>query len=267
MAKEKIVDLLGLRACDGDVGVEIEMEGKNRFPYEIDKYWKAEEDGSLRGHSVEYVMRKPLPIDKVDEALEYLKEVLVAAKSKPVYSERAGVHVHVNVQQLTLHQTLTMAFVYYCLEYAMVRYCGENREGNHFCLRAFDAEGVIHTLENVLIENNARYLDDEEIRYASLNFCSLFKYGSLEFRAMETQPDFSKISEWSHMLVKLRDYAAKNEEVDILFEISSQGPTGWARSIFGEELFKHINFDGFDRSVMRCMRPVQHLFHFLKGIK
>ena len=266
MANHKVAELLGLRNTKGDVGIEIEMEGKSRFPYEISKWWKAEEDNSLRGYSVEYVMKKPMPLDLVGDALDLLKEEIQLHGSKPVYSERAGVHVHVNVQDLTMDQVFCTAMVYYCLEKALVRYCGENREGNHFCLRVQDADYVLDVIESALIHRNLRFLDTEDIRYASLNFCSLFKYGSIEFRAMETRPDFSKIKEWASMLVAIRNYARELEDYErIPAELSGSGPTGWARQILGDELFNLINYPEFDRDVMRCMRPIQHLFHMKKA--
>lgn len=265
MVELNIRDIVGLNKVGGDVGVEIEMEGNCRFPWEISKYWKAEEDGSLRGYSVEYVMRQPMELKKVKSALNLLKEEMAAYGARPVYSERAGVHVHVNVQELTLKQVISTALVYYCLEHALVRYCGENREGNHFCLRAEDAGFIIDAVESVIQRGRMNALNNEDIRYASLNFCSLVKYGSLEFRSMETQPDLSKILEWSTMLVSLRDYAKDLKDyTEIPTDISAYGPTGWARKVLGEEMFNLINYPEFDRDVMRCVRPIQHLF-YMKG--
>lgn len=259
-----VAEVLGLQQVKGDVGIEIEIEGKNPFPAVRD-YWRSEHDGSLRGYSMEYVMRNPSNIKDVKKKVEYLKDKIDREGSKPVFSERAGVHAHVNVQHMTPNQVITMAMVYYCMETPLVRYCGENREGNHFCLRLQDADYVVDVLETTLRERNLRYLDSEDIRYASLNFCSLFKYGSIEFRAMETQPDFSKIVEWAEMLVRIRDYACKLESLSsIPFEISASGPTGWAKGILGEELFKLVNSPDFDMQVMRCMRPLQHLFYLKK---
>lgn len=256
-----IGQIFGFNVYKGDVGIEIEMEGHKRFPQEFEKIWRSEDDGSLRGHSIEYVMKRPVPIDKVGISLDYLKEAIEAYGSKPKYSERAGVHVHVNVQDMNMEEVFNMALIYYCLETALVRYCGSNREGNHFCLRVQDAEGVLDCLEEAMRTKNLRNFDDENIRYASLNFCSLSKYGSIEFRAMETQPDFSKIKEWANMLYRIREYAKdKGKRSQILFNISSEGPTGWASEILGEELFKEINYPDFDRDVIRCMRPLQHLF-------
>lgn len=266
MSNHPIRELLDLRRCKGDVGIEIEVEALRRLPTMAeDSEWRSETDGSLRGYSMEYVLRKPCPIGKVEKYIDNLKELIALQGSKPQYSERAGVHVHVNVQEMTTNQVLTMAMVYYCMEASLVRYCGPDREGNHFCLRVQDADYVIDVIEQALRNRNLRYLDSEDIRYASLNFCALFRYGSLEFRAMETNPEFSKIAEWAKMLVAIRDYSLKlNSFEEIPFKISAQGPTGWAKEVLGDELFALINEPDFDQGVMRCMRPIQHLFYMKK---
>lgn len=211
-------------------------------------------------------MSEPSHIGDVEKKLTYLMEKVEESNCAPKYSERAGVHVHVNVQELTTKQVLTMAMVYYCLENPLVKYCGDNREGNHFCLRLKDADFVVNLLEHTMVEKNLRYLHNEDIRYASLNFCSLFNYGSLEFRAMETQPDFSKILEWCQMLVAIRDYAvALGSSDQIPFDISAYSPSGWARRILGDKLFGLINHPEFDQDVMRSMRPIQHLLYMKEG--
>lgn len=259
---DTICELLDLKTCKGDVGIEVEMEGLTPFPYDISKWWRAEADGSLRGHSVEYVMKRPAPINGVGPALELLKAEITAGGGSPIYSERAGVHVHLNVQKLTVKQVFATALTYYCMERSLVRFCGDNREGNHFCLRVQDAEYVLRLLENAITRDSLSYLDNEDIRYASLNFCSLFKYGSLEFRSLETQPDFAKIEDWAKIVVAIRDYAMKVDNLyEIPVEISSLGPTGWVRSVLGDDLFNVINYDELDVHVLSCMRNVQHLLY------
>ena len=266
MADHNIRQLLDLRSCKGDVGIEIEVEALRRLPtMPDDSEWRSETDNSLRGYSMEYVLRKPIKIEKVGKSIENLREYVALAKSSPKYSERAGVHIHVNVQEMTSNQVFTMAMVYYCMESSLVRFCGPDREGNHFCLRLEDADYVVDVLESALRNRNLRYLDSEDIRYASLNFCSLFRYGSLEFRAMETTPNFDKVEEWAKILVAIRNYACKLESFDqIPARISGQGPTGWAKEVLGDELFALINEPDFDQRVMRCMRPIQHLFYMKK---
>lgn len=260
MAEQTIAKILGKAVFDADVGIEVEMEGKTEF-MPTEKYWRYEHDGSLRGYAVEYVMFPPLKRDAATKALDYLKEHL-KEHAAPVYSERAGVHVHVNMQEYTTKNLFSFALLYYCFEKVLVRYCGSNREGNHFCLRLCDADYIVDTLYDVMNGSGLGCLNDEDMRYSSLNFCSLFKYGTLEFRAMETQPDLSKIEEWVDMLLALRKFSSELEKYsDIPELISSYGPTGLAKRIFGEELFALLNYEDFDSDVMHCMRPIQQLLY------
>lgn len=261
---KKVVDIFNLIPVEGEVGVEIEMEGENEFPYRgnLEKYWRATEDGSLRGYSAEYVMKQPLELKDVPEALDILSKAIERKGTSPVYSERAGVHVHVNMQQCSVTQVYAMAFTYYCLEHALTRFCGENREGNHFCLRLKDASYTEVLLRESMRVRNFRVLMDDNIRYSALNWCSLAKYGSLEFRSMETMPDLSKIYDWCDMLLRIKRYAMDiNEYSEIPMHISGEGPTFWAKNILGERLFNLIDFPDFDNMVYECMRPIQPLFY------
>lgn len=263
MSSKTIAQLFDFHPIDADVGIEIEMEGNTDFP-STGKYWNLERDGSLRGFSAEYVMI-PLARKEVDEAITHLQTCLKNNCVKIQYSERAGVHVHVNMLNYTLKNVFTLALLYYCFERVLVRYCGPNREGNHFCLRICDADYVVDSLQLAMKDGVIRYMNDEDMRYASLNFCSMFKYGTLEFRAMETQPDLSKILEWTDMLLALREFATGIEQYSEIPElISAHGPTGFAKRVFGEELFALLNYPEFDNDVMHSMRPIQHLL-YMKG--
>lgn len=266
MAERNIAELLKLNTVPGDLGIEIEIEGESYFPEEGDipesMNWRAEADGSLRGYSMEYIIRKPIKHDEVEKHLELLRDLWKAHKCTPKYSFRAGVHVHVNVQRMTINQLLTFACLYYCLEHALVRYCGSNREGNLFCLRAEDAEYALVALETAVGFGDLHQLGTDNIRYSSLNLRAVPQYGSVEFRAMETQPDLSKIKEWCAMLIAIRDAAiATTNRRDIPYEISFKGPEQWASDILGADLFKLIAYDTINRDIMRGMRMCQHLLY------
>lgn len=252
----------GLVPVEGDVGIEIEVEGMQPLPTRVGEKWRSEMDGSLRGYSMEYVLKEPCPIERAGTYLKLLKHHLKKNEAEIIYSERAGSHVHVNVQDLTWDEIVYMSLVYYCLEVPLIRYCGPNRVGNHFCLRVKDAEWVLEPLERAIKYNTPTHLRDEDIRYAALNFNSLFSYGSLEFRAMEVQPDFSKIGEFAKMLVAIREFSRDQANLKTIPQmISGVGPTGWAKNILGEELFKLIDYPEFDMDVMRGCQLVQHLFY------
>ncbi|MHA2086324.1 MAG: amidoligase family protein, partial [Candidatus Thorarchaeota archaeon] len=77
---------------------------------------------------------------------------------------------------------------------------GEGRSGNHFCLRAVDAEALLDSISKYLSTGDRTYISGDEIRYSALNLCSLRKFGSLEFRAMRTTTKVYKIKRWINIL-------------------------------------------------------------------
>src|SRR3990172_9397067 len=105
----------------GDVGVEIEVEGRN-LPY-TEKYWKREADGSLRGpENAEYVLRKPATLTQLKMALKSLAIDYRASEAKVDESVRAGVHVHVNVQHMNMVEVYNFITLYLILEELLTKY-------------------------------------------------------------------------------------------------------------------------------------------------
>ena len=254
-----IKQFLGLNTATGDVGVEIEVEAKSELHTPpISSKWRREEDGSLRGYSAEYVTKTPVDKSIVPTLLDELRAGFSETKCGPKQTYRAGVHVHVNVQQMTAEQVIRFALLYYCFEDVLVRFCGETREGNHFCLRIRDAEGPLVVIEGLRYEKNITKLHSDRYRYSSLNFCALFKYGSIEFRAMETRPDLSKINEWVEMLVALRDYSLKlDSRTSIPERMSYLGPEAMLYEIIGESNYNLVYYKDMERDILRSMRLTQ----------
>lgn len=220
---------------NGDLGIEIEVEG-NSLPM-VDKYWKNEEDGSLKGPETrEYVLRKPSSLNDVRLALNYLDDQYVANNTQVMDTVRAGVHVHVNCQHLTMTQLYTFMTVYLTLENILVKWCGEGRCGNLFCLRASDAEYI---LDQIKAAANSRvfreHLYSDNLRYASMNVKALGDYGSLEFRSMRGTRDLNLIFTWAKTLLSLREYSKElNNPSEVIEKFSLLGAEGFMREVLGE---------------------------------
>lgn len=231
-----IVEILGVRGQTGDVGVEIEVEADNLpHPDTVSDYWRTERDNSLRGHSAEFVLNRPYNLDKVEAALDKLSEQFTVhgTRVRPTY--RAGIHVHVNVQDLTPKQLITFVASYLMLEEVMISYCDKTRMGNHFCLRLSDAGYLLDVLATTIREGDLKALNTEDIRYASVNLTSLFKYGSVEFRALESTFDKDKILNWAGALKQLKDFSKTVAlPTDILGEASAEGFEDYARKMLGK---------------------------------
>lgn len=221
----------------GEVGIEIEVEGKGSIWFPSDSsIWAFKEDGSLRGNSGEYVLRSPCKREEVKVVLDALETELMR-KYTIIPSVRQGVHVHINMNDCTLRQVLAFACCYYILEDLLVEWCGTNRVGNPFCLRALDAEYIIDYLIKCLRrgKEDLMNLNTDTIRYAALNFKSLPKFGSMEFRAMETEKNFNRINTWVEMLLHIKDFSKKYDgtPTNIIRDFSQSTPLGWAESALG----------------------------------
>lgn len=253
---------LDVGRCEGNVGIEIEVEGSDlprSSPNPLfKKVWKVERDGSLRGEdNAEYVLRMPCSYEDVPEALGILQEAIDANQSRVDEAIRAGVHVHLNIQSYTPLELLTFITTYYILEDLFVQWCGKERVGNHFCLRAGDAEFVINKIYEACQAKDWRHLNTEDIRYTALNLTSMFKYGSIEFRSMRSTPNLNEIHMWVKLIQQLEKGARKfgnpKEVIHAMSEMN--GPDRFIEYVMEDmtnELLKYGKV-----SIMPGMRTVQ----------
>lgn len=241
---------------DGDVGIEIEVEGE-RLP-KLGKYWKMEHDGSLRGpENIEYVLERPMSLKDARIALKYLSVQYNKNNSDVHDSVRAGVHVHINVQDLNIIELYNFMTLYLILEEVLVKHCGEHREGNLFCLRTGDADYLLTQLQNAAEDKNFRQLVTDQLRYSSMNVKALGTYGSLEFRAMRGTRDLELIYNWAAVLLNLREVAKQYPSPDKIIEGFSEGE---ARTFLTNALGVHAEvymFEGFERMLCDGMRRAQ----------
>ncbi len=220
----------------GLIGVEIEVEGHN-LP-NPEKWWLREHDGSLKAaETAEYVLARPAKNPaELKQALKYLDELYKAHGSIVDDSVRAGVHVHINCQDLTIKQLYTFICLYLCLENVLVKFCGEYREGNLFCLRASDAEYLLVCLSSAIQQNDFRgTLHTDDLRYASINVKALGDYGSLEFRAMRGTRDLDLIGKWALLLLNLKESSKKfSDPTDVINQFSIKTPIEFVKEVLGE---------------------------------
>lgn len=258
-----LVDIHKEYHSDNLFGLEIEVEGSSLPSTLPATYWRVEKDSSLKtAEAWEYVTPKPFDLKTIRKALDVLDSAYQLNLSNVHDSVRAGVHVHLNVQKWNIKQLMTYAVSYYLLEDILLRFCGENREGNLFCLRTRDAEFVLFKLLEVLKTRNLKPLNSDIIRYASLNYLSLFKYGTIEFRGMRGTRDLDLIYKWVGIVNELR--CAVNEFTDPLDVINSMSGDGELSLIkrllptFADELIA-IYGPTFDKSIRDNARRVQML--------
>lgn len=257
MSVTKLCRITGRKITKGEVGIEIEVEGSN-LPPEI-AGWRRDNDGSLRGESAEYVLERPIPRESIPEYLQRVTKAYEQYSSEINDTDRAGVHIHVNVQDMQVHQVITYICLYLLFEDMLVRFCGESRVGNLFCLRMRDAEGVLRYLEECIENRDVRLLATDNLRYASVNVLAMHNYGSVEFRAMRTTTDMNLIRDWANMLLNLKDLSREFEHPrDLVEKYSALGPQG----LFDKALLVYkqkLTYPDWDKDMWENARVIQDL--------
>lgn len=236
-------------------GLEFEIEG-NGLPRDIDG-WVRKDDPSLRGESAEYVTRVPKPlaatllsIDKFAAAFEGVELTL---------SERTSVHVHVNVGELTTTQVFNIVTLYMLFENYLVGFCGKHREGNLFCLRIGDADGVVDSWLTALEKGFVGRIGADLHRYCAVNLAAIPLFGSIEYRSMRGTIDPVVVKTWVGLLASLHRAALRYESpVYILRKLSMEGAAAIAADTFDNvDVLKFE--EGWERDVLYHARGLQEL--------
>lgn len=266
MVKEynkKIVEIFGNQKAAGEVGIEVEIEGNNLPHVNIDPFWAYHEDHSLRGpENAEYVLRHPIERGRVPEALSKLFKALKKAGSKiREDSPNTSVHVHLNMQQLSLKKVYTVACVWYILEQSLMDWCGSDRAGNLFCLRASDAEASLQRLASAVRYGRYNELNDQDgLRYSAINYTALGKFGSLEFRGLGGVYDEDVINQWVTMLLSIKDFAVRYDNpTEVITEFSARGPEEFLRMVLPDGLHRIIYNKDTSKQLRDGMRLIQNV--------
>ena len=199
-------------AEQGIVGIEVEQESHTALELPELDGWSVHNEGSLRGFGFEYVLSPPLPTEKALSYTEILfKQLAQEPNYKPTSSIRTSIHAHFDVTKYSFNQLLTFTGVYWMLEEFLSDFAGETRKGNLFCIRLKDSLYFSKVLSEVLSKPGKLkvMLCSEHMRYSSLNFASLSKFGSLEFRLMRGTANVEEVKLWVNALECIRLYALK----------------------------------------------------------
>jgi hypothetical protein len=263
----RVSDVLKLPAdklTDGEVGIEVEVEGRN-LPKTDAKIWVMTRDGSLKAdEAIEYVLARPMSREDAMKALKYLDSKYESVGSTVDESIRAGVHVHVNVQSMNMCQLYTFITLYLVFEHLLVRWCGPTREGNLFCLRASDAEYLLHRLGKAARTRRFHEIFyDDDLRYASVNVKAVVEHGSLEFRSMRGTRDLKAVARWVALLLNLRSASLSYPTpISVVEDFSHLSSEVFVKKIFGadgyEEIFPKEDGASLLFKGMRCAQDVAY---------
>lgn len=244
----------------GEVGIEIEVEGLG-LPRRLPKYWKIVKEGSLRGEGQEYILTTPILRREVYHALSALYRSFTINKTKIYDSDRTSVHIHLNVLDIPIIKVLNIIFLYYMFEKMLINYSGEERKGNLFCLSLEEAERGIFLLKQACQNRDLFMLNNDAIRYASLNLKSIVENGSLEFRTLRGTGDMSLICHWIKILTSIYDFGLElKEPINILEIFSCEGPEKLFNFVFKDK-YHELKYKGWQKDMLDSIRNLQYFIY------
>jgi hypothetical protein len=249
---------LALNKCN--TGVEFEFENvKLGLPIEEPAagFWVAKPDGSLRGNGMEFVLREPLFGEDLYTAVKWLCEW--AAKNNFECNYRTGLHVHIDVRNMDEDELISMLVYYALYEKVIFDWVGDDREGSNFCMPFYIAELVLEDIVRALRANDQmREMAKKIDRYAGLNVNPLSKFGSVEWRHLQTTTDFERVLTWINICQSFKKYARKNalKPTELLAELSSKSPEGLFLAILGPTLKEKLWKPGSAATVWERGIPV-----------
>lgn len=188
---------------------------------------KAHHDGSLRNGGIELVT-KPCRGLSLVEQVHYICDTANARDWQP--SNRAGLHVHINVQNLTPEQVTNLIKLYILVEPCFFKATGTERKGSIYCkgwYQSIDSAQLAHTMKSLVNGN----WDALPSRYFGFNINSLAKYGTVEFRHKNSTTSADEILKWINTIGKWYNYALAHDITETL--VKGLTPDGLVQEVFG----------------------------------
>lgn len=223
-----------IEAPNALVGIEVEVENITGF-YNIEYYWGGKADGSLRNYGAEFTSI-PLRGIQIPYALRYLKQAL-EENSRPDFSNRTSVHVHMNVRDMTWNQIKTFILLYAIFERHFFNIAGTKREESIFCVPLYKTEQV----------QNITFLDsggaERWHKYSAINCGTILgnndvpKFGTIEFRHLYGTLDEKIIINWINNIFCLRNAAATIEYEHLLDRLKVMNTTSEYVALY-QQVFK-----------------------------
>ena len=208
---------------DTRVGIEIEAENYQGFPVDantldvISAIWHHKAEPSLRNSGIEFITGA-IAGNQIGEALSIL--ATMNSVGNLVYTELAGLHIHLNVRNFTVEQFSNLVMLYLVFEKSLYRVSG-NREDSIYCVPARACVSGLHYLINALdIYNSVRMAN----KYMGFNYAVVKTYGSIEFRHSRGCRDVLYILHWINTLLRMHTAAQAwntQELRQVLFQLNT----------------------------------------------
>lgn len=253
------------KAYPDSFGVEIELEGRNIVTKKqaVTDWWDQHEDGSLRklkenSQAIEYVFKQPLPKDETEAAVTALLNHLTSEGVEVFGSYRTSIHVHVNFVMETFRTVYNFMVLSLILDELLTSQNGDHRIGNNFCLRARDAQAQVQSLIQSIESGHGFFNVGGQERYSSINFVSMMKFGSIEFRSLECTTHKGRIMHWINTLGYLKKAAkAFKDPAEIISVFSQEHPREFLKTVLGPYSLKYTQVPGYAAMLHDGMRLAQ----------
>jgi hypothetical protein len=245
------------------IGIEVEIEGINLPVEGIPDRWKVVRDGSLRG-GLEYILREPCGEMEYKPYIRALFDSLCEAEIK--LSNRCSTHVHINCSGMRANEQTSFVALWTVFEKPLIRWCGDSRVGNLFCLSNDDTNGFntnqwYNALKSGVFDFSNHY------KYSALNLGSYNKLGTFEIRCMRGVDSPEPLLPWVAILLQLKKEAMTTYRNPVLLgrDLSELGAKNLFRDIcdragigeFGEEVISLSGEGEFESDCLDAFRECQ----------
>lgn len=234
-------------------GIEIESEkfaffslrGTNQPLWD---YWRSREDGSLRGVQAIELYSYPLCGRELSRAIRLYDEV--TAGSSP-FTYRCATHYHLNVLDMDTAQIPSFMLASLAADNFLYYAGDETRSDNYNCrpmsllVREIEAMGVwaghIAAKKPALCGNG---ILNHHNRYMGVNWASLLKFGTVEFRHFPGERRKRLLYHWLNLLYSLYSLS-EDLTPDEMYDLIMSGKDKFGRRAFGRH-WKDLNYPGSD---------------------
>jgi len=215
------------------------------------RYWNFKLDRSLHDAGCEYVFAEPL--FGTDALIAVFSLCEYAKKNKFKVSIRTGLHVHVDVRDLTRIELARLNVLFALFERAVYRYAGNNREENVFCLpwyRSDQMQSHVHQINSDVFDVKEASSALENEKYGGLNLDTLARFGSVEFRMALATMEPEWVLAWVNICLAFKRAAQKLDvpPLALIHQLSAVGVVNFAQQVF-EDQFQAINYPELEQDV------------------
>lgn len=189
-------------------------------PNVVMKKWNmgAHHDGSIRGENEKEITTSPANGDLLFAQTNEIVSAVKNCGAKSNEESGCGLHVHVNVEDLSVEEIQKVALIYATVEDQLYRIWCKGRDTNNYCSPngpGLKEVCLSENYENVQTMSDAAYNalrnsgkgSDRGKRYHGFNLEAHQEHHTIEFRMMGGTLDMKKILSWLGIIGDLFDFA------------------------------------------------------------